>query len=409
MKCLSFNYRGMASASKKVALRRLFEVDPIDIILLQETLGMTEHITSYLQSISPGWTFLVMDAVGRSGGLAIGYNHRTIRVSASWGGHGFIGIDLFSSKLGTNLRVVNIYGPCQQRENFWQHMLNLSILSSDNIILGGDLNFSLGFCKSWGSMAQVDSILGFMTNLLEQYNFVDVPMNNPLPTWRNMRVGEAALVRRLDRFLMKGSLLQLLHHYKQWVDSGGIFDHSPIYLEVLGSHPKPKSPFKFNHVWLQDPAYISMVTDFWVANPIDRSDSLAKGLCNNLSKLKHLSIKWAREKHMRFFNEDEAEELYAPVTTGELESTLKWFKKEKSPGLDGWTIEFYLSFYDLLGQDLLQVVEERRLSGSLYNAINSTFIALVPKSDTPSFDDYRPISLCNCLYKIISKIIANRL
>lgn len=148
-------------------------------------------------------------------------------------------------------------------------------------------------------MAQVDSISGFMTDLLERFNLIDVPMNKPLPTWRNRRVGEAALARRLDRFIMKGSLIQQLHHYKQWVGSGGISDHSPIYLEILGPHYKPKAPFKFNHVWLQDPTYVRIVTDFWVANPIDRSDSLEKGFCSNLSKLKHLFISWAREKHQR--------------------------------------------------------------------------------------------------------------
>eukprot|EP00253_Pinus_taeda_P027066 PITA_27066 len=257
----------MASASKKLALRRLLEVEPIDIILLQETLGEVDHITSALKSISPGWIYWAMDVVGRSGGLSIGYNPRSIKASASWGGHGFMGLDFFSAKLGTNLRVVNIYGPCQQRENFWQHLLNLSIFSPNHIILGGDLNFSLDFGESWGSMAQVYSITRYMTNLLEHHNFVDVPMNKPLPTWRNRRVGKAALARRLDRFLMNDPLLQHLHHYKQWVGTGGISDHSPIYLEA--------------------------------ANPIDRFYSLAKGFYNNLSKPNHLSINWAREKHQR--------------------------------------------------------------------------------------------------------------
>jgi len=42
-----------------------------------------------------------------------------------------------------------------------------------------------------------------------------------------------------------------------------------------------------------------MVTEFWVANPIDRTDSLAKGFCSNPSQLKHLSVNWAREKNQR--------------------------------------------------------------------------------------------------------------
>jgi len=113
MKCLSFNCRGMASASKKLALRRLFEIEPIDIIMLQETLGSVDLITSSLNSISPGWHYMAMDALGIFGGLAIEYNPKTIRVNASWGGHGFLGLDLFSAELGTNLQNVNIYCPCQ--------------------------------------------------------------------------------------------------------------------------------------------------------------------------------------------------------------------------------------------------------------------------------------------------------
>jgi len=54
---------------------------------------------------------------------------------------------------------------------------------------------------------------------------------------------------------------------------------------------------------------------------------------------------------------DSIEDLISPVTYEELEGTLKWFKKDKSPGLDSWTIEFYLAFYELIGLDLLKVVE----------------------------------------------------
>jgi len=48
--------------------------------------------------------------------------------------------------------------------------------------------------------------------------------------------------------------------------------------------------------------------------------------------------------------------------------------------------------------------------GHIHNPINVTFIALIPKTDNlTSFEDFRPISLCNCLYKIISKVISIRL
>jgi len=94
-----------------------------------------------------------MDVVGRSGGLAIGYNPRTIRVDASRGHFGFMGIDIFSAELSKYLRVINVYGPCHQREHFYQHFLTLYILALGHIIIGGDLNFSLGFKESWGSSA----------------------------------------------------------------------------------------------------------------------------------------------------------------------------------------------------------------------------------------------------------------
>ena len=56
------------------------------------------------------------------------------------------------------------------------------------------------------------------------------------------------------------------------------------------------------------------------------------------------------------------------------------------------------------------MIEDSRSSGWIPASFNSTFIALIPKSDNASsLNEFRPISLCNCVYKIISKVIAKRL
>jgi hypothetical protein len=106
---------------------------------------------------------------------------------------------------------------------------------------------------------------------------------------------------------------------------------------------------------------------------------------------------------------EDNEMLMAEVSKEELKGILHSFQKYKSLGPNGWTIEFFLVFLELIGDDHIQVVEESRLSGHIHPPINATFIALIPKTDHPtSFEHFLPISLCNCLYKIISKIISHR-
>ena len=91
----------------------------------------------------------------------------------------------------------------------------------------------------------------------------------------------------------------------------------------------------------------------------------------------------------------------------EVETALKSFKKDKSPGPDVWPVEFFLAFFDLLGDELVNLVEVSRKKGRVLPSLNSTFIALIPKKDKPlSFADFRPISLCNLVYKLIAKVAA---
>jgi hypothetical protein len=112
----------------------------------------------------------------------------------------------------------------------------------------------------------------------------------------------------------------------------------------------------------------------------------------------------------RMVMEEDATVLEKPNTLKEVLVVLKGFSKDKSPGLDDWMVKFFLHFFDLVGQDLLEMVEEARLKGKVQKNLNDTFIALIQKVNAPrTFSDYRPIALCNLCYKIISKLIAIRL
>ena len=108
--------------------------------------------------------------------------------------------------------------------------------------------------------------------------------------------------------------------------------------------------------------------------------------------------------------DEDNERLGGCVNSVEIEKILKICAKDKSPGPDGWTVEFFIQFWDMIGNEVVELVEESHLTGHISGGLNSTFIALIPKiSKTITFDDYRPISLCNFLYKIVSKVIAERM
>lgn len=100
--------------------------------------------------------------------------------------------------------------------------------------------------------------------------------------------------------------------------------------------------------------------------------------------------------------------LDKPCTLQEVKNILLTFASDKSPGPDRWTVEFFLHYFDLVGTELPDLVEDSKLRGRVCGTLNSTFLTLIPKENNPvSFDDYRPISLCSLCYKLITKINKN--
>lgn len=69
-------------------------------------------------------------------------------------------------------------------------------------------------------------------------------------------------------------------------------------------------------------------------------------------------------------------------------------------------MEFFIDFFNLLGEDLLRVVDDVHLIGKVIGSMNTNFLMLISKVDYPtSFTYFCLISLCNSVYKIVSKVI----
>lgn len=105
-----------------------------------------------------------------------------------------------------------------------------------------------------------------------------------------------------------------------------------------------------------------------------------------------------------------ATQLSAPLTGAEIATTIKKLAEKKSPGPDGFTSEFYKKFKDDIAPMLLNEYTQCLENNSLnQDMCDSTIILLFKKGDRTLLKNYRPISLLSTEYKILSKLLAERL
>lgn len=182
MICLSWNSRGLASKPKKLALKDLITRHNPDVVFLQETLGKGSDIESSLKSLFPGWSFSALDANGHSGGLAIGFKDGRFKTQNSWGLPHVLGMEVLSAEFDQPLLFINVYGPYQGRAPFWKNFLSKDLLLNRNLIIGGELNFSLGIAEAWGPSAREDPLTDFFTSALQNAKLIDVNIIKAKPT-----------------------------------------------------------------------------------------------------------------------------------------------------------------------------------------------------------------------------------
>lgn len=112
----------------------------------------------------------------------------------------------------------------------------------------------------------------------------------------------------------------------------------------------------------------------------------------------------------RCVTQDMNTRLLAPFSYEEVKKALFHIGDLKAPGPDGLHAVFFKRFWNLLGDGLVAEVLEAVNNCKIPDGWNDTTIVLIPKVTNPTLvSQFHSISLCNVVYKVISKMLANRL
>ena len=138
---------------------------------------------------------------------------------------------------------------------------------------------------------------------------------------------------------------------------------------------------------------VSFYSDFLAASSV--------GLDVQDDRLDHFSLS---------LSSDESATCGGPISPTEAHPALLGMAKGKSPGSDGLPMEFYVSFWDLFGKDLVVVLNVYLKGGLLPSSQREALITLIfKKGDRTDHKNWRPINLLNVDYKLFARVLTGRL
>ena len=167
--------------------------------------------------------------------------------------------------------------------------------------------------ETWGKKAIIDPLSSHFNLLFDSVGLVDIAPPSAGPTWRNGRVGDEGINKRLDCFLIASSLIPSLLVHHVWTHHIDISDHYPICFEWNKSMGSCNFPFKFNRSWINDLDFITWVSKRWSElNPPSSGTNLDL-LTHKLCSLKKDFKGWIRAKGS--FLESESHRLDMDICT----------------------------------------------------------------------------------------------
>ncbi|KAL0287951.1 UNVERIFIED_CONTAM: hypothetical protein Scaly_2750400 [Sesamum calycinum] len=141
-----------------------------------------------------------------------------------------------------------------------------------------------------------------------------------------------------------------------------------------------------------------------------KATKLEQRLLGGDRRREFIDLRYLRPWARHVLTQEESQALVQSVTREEIKDAFFDIAEDKAPGPDGYSSGFYKAAWPVIGEEMIKAILEFFTTGRLLKQVNTTILALIPKVRAPStVSDFRPISCCNVLYKVITKIIVQRL
>nr|GEY74627.1 RNA-directed DNA polymerase, eukaryota, reverse transcriptase zinc-binding domain protein [Tanacetum cinerariifolium] len=278
----------------------------------------------------------------------------------------------------------------------------------------------------------------------------EIPLGGCKFTWCHK---SGAKMSKLDRFLVSEGLWNTYPDLTYVTLDCFLSDHKLILMRE-SHHDYGPTSFRFYHYWFELDGFDNFVKQSWKNAPICDLNAMvkfSKKILTNYTPWSWLKtkIKWAIEgvlidgewvespslikseflsyftnhfdrpldcrlhvttEFPRKLSPDQQSDLEIDITQSEIKKAVWDCEVDKAPGPDGFTFGFYRRYWTFLENDVVEAVHAFFNHGKFPKGTNSSFITLIPKNqEAKTTKDFRLITLIGSVYKIITKILANRM
>ncbi|KAL0311244.1 UNVERIFIED_CONTAM: hypothetical protein Sangu_2419100 [Sesamum angustifolium] len=412
-----WNVRGLNRRDHQVAVRDLVCEFRLRFIALLETRVLQSNVTRIQSGVLSRWRWFV-DYAGPGNRIWIAWNDELIDVDILNVGTQFVHCRVLVHELHESIFITVVYGAndVSTRRELWQELIDLAgTIGNVPWLVGGDFNAVL-------DMSEVSGASGDIRVAMNEFNDYILQTGLLFPSYASL--DGRSLWKRLDRLLvndvwmdrwpnlyytcltprtsdhspmvLKGDCRNMQRAKLQWLKGGD--QCSKIFFRRVATRRANKRVFQISDDVgneQTDPTVISSIfVDFF------------QGLLGGDRTDRAIDLRYLRPWARHILTDDEARAIIRPITIDEVKTTFFDIEEDKAPGPDGFSSGFFKAAWPVVGGEVSNAIIDFFKTGRLLKQLNATLLTLIPKVRTPnSVAEFRPISCCNVIYKVITKIL----